>query len=279
MRRRQPMTEFRADYEFDGPDGRVALLDLFEGRPQLIVYHFWHPPGGEPCTGCSMFADQISELAHLHARDVTLALVSTAPRLQIEAFKQRMGWVVPWYTGAGSEFQEACDTTDYFALDVFLRDGDRVFLTYMTRGRGVEELGSVWTFVDLTPFGRQEEWEDTPPGPPAVAALSVVAEARPVGGERMTFAHVAGVPVEELLWLAPATSALWLALRSRIHAAATSARAASRIAETVSSPCPLRGVVQANRRTSARSARASRSASAARPSASAWRSARTTSSG
>ena len=163
-RRRQPMMEFSADHAFEGPDGVVGLGDLFEGRDQLLVYHFWHPPGGEPCTGCSMFADQISPLAHMNARDTSFALVSTAPQPQIEAFKRHMGWAIPWYTVIGEDFQKACGTTEYFALDVFLRDGDRVFLTYATTGRGVEALGSVWTFLDLTPLGRQEEWEDSPPG-------------------------------------------------------------------------------------------------------------------
>ena len=165
-RRRRPMTEIPPDYEFEGPDGRVKLGDLFEGRSQLILYHFWHPPEGDPCSGCSMFTDQISDLAHINARDTTLALVSTAPQPQIEAFKERMGWELPWYTVVGDEFQTARGTTEYFKLDVYLRDGDRVFLTYATRSRGVEALGSVWTFLDLTPFGRQEEWEDTPPGRP-----------------------------------------------------------------------------------------------------------------
>jgi predicted dithiol-disulfide oxidoreductase (DUF899 family) len=165
-RRRQPMTEFSSDYTFEGPEGAVALLDLFDGRRQLIVYHFWFPPDGDPCPGCSMFADQIPELAHLNARDTTLALVSRAPQEQIERFKQRMGWSMPWYTVIGQAFQEACGTTEYFALDVFLRDDDRVFLTYATTARGVEALGSVWTFLDLTPLGRQEDWEDTPPGRP-----------------------------------------------------------------------------------------------------------------
>jgi predicted dithiol-disulfide oxidoreductase (DUF899 family) len=165
-RRRQPMMEFGADYEFEGPDGVVTFADLFEGRSQLIVYHFWFPNDGDPCPGCSMFTDQVSELAHLNARDVTFATVSTAPQDQIAALKERMGWTMPWYTVVGEEFQKACGTSEYFALQVFLRDGDRVFLTYETRGRGVEALGSVWTFLDLTPLGRQEEWEDTPPGRP-----------------------------------------------------------------------------------------------------------------
>ena len=165
-RRQQPMTEVPTEYRFDGPGGEVGLLDLFEGRRQLILYHFWHPPNGEPCAGCSMFTDQVSELAHLNARDTSFALVSTAPQPRIEAFRRRMGWSVPWYTTIGEGFQGARGTTEYFSLDVYLRDGDRAFLTYETRGRGVEALGSVWTFLDLTPLGRQEEWEDTPPGRP-----------------------------------------------------------------------------------------------------------------
>lgn len=165
-RRRQPMTEFSPDHEFEGPDGVVGLADLFGGRHQLILYHFWFPPDGEPCTGCSMFTDQVSHLAHLNARDTSFALVSRAPQPQIERLKRRLGWSIPWYTVIGEGFQQACGTSEYFALDVFLRDGERVFLTYATTGRGVEALGSVWTFLDLTPLGRQEEWEDTPPGRP-----------------------------------------------------------------------------------------------------------------
>ena len=165
-RRRQPMMEFGTDYEFEGPEGVVTFAELFDGRSQLILYHFWFPKDGNPCPGCSMFTDQVSELAHLNARDVTFAIVSTAPQDQIAALKERMGWTMPWYTVVGEEFQKACGTSEYFALQVFLRDGDRVFLSYETRGRGVEALGSVWTFLDLTPLGRQEEWEDTPPGRP-----------------------------------------------------------------------------------------------------------------
>jgi predicted dithiol-disulfide oxidoreductase (DUF899 family) len=165
-RRRQPMMEFSTDYAFEGPDGVVKLPDLFEGRRQLLVYHFWFPPDGDPCDGCSMFTDQVSPLAHMKARDTSFALVSRAPQPRIEQYRRRMGWEIPWYTVIGTDFQEACGTTEFFALDVFLRDGDRVFLTYATTGRGVEALGSVWTFLDLTPFGRQEDWEDTPPGRP-----------------------------------------------------------------------------------------------------------------
>ena len=165
-RRRQPMTEFSPDHAFEGPDGVVTLADLFEGRRQLLAYHFWFPPDGEPCGGCTMFADQVSPLPHMNARDTSFAMVSRAPQSRIEEYRSRMGWSIPWYTVIGEDFQKACGTAEYFALDVFLRDGGRVFLTYATTGRGVEALGSVWTFLDLTPFGRQEEWEDTPPGRP-----------------------------------------------------------------------------------------------------------------
>ena len=165
-RRRQPMMEFSADFEFEGPDGVVKLTDLFDGRRQLLLYHFWFPPDGDPCGGCSMFTDQISPLAHINARDTSFALVSTAPQAEIERFKARMDWEIPWYTVIGDGFQKACGTSEYFALDVFLREGERVFLAYATTGRGVEALGSVWTFLDLTPLGRQEEWEDTPHGRP-----------------------------------------------------------------------------------------------------------------
>lgn len=161
-RRRQPMTAFATDFTFNDD---VPFLDLFEGRPQLILYHFWFPEDGEPCPGCTMFTDQVSELAHLNARDVTFALVSRAPQTRIAAYQERMGWDVPWYTDTLA-FQEACGTTEYFRLQVFLRDGDRAFLTYETTSRGVEALGSVWTFLDLTPYGRQEQWEDTPAGRP-----------------------------------------------------------------------------------------------------------------
>ena len=172
-RRRQPVTELDAGYAFDGPGGRSTLLDLFEGRSQLILYHFMFAPGGEPCGGCSMFTDQVGHLAHLHARDTTFALASLAPQAEIAPFRQRMGWSMPWYTVLDPEFRPACGLEGGgFALNVLLRDVNRVFLTYATSSRGVEALGSVWTFLDLTPLGRQEEWEDTPPGRPQGPAYS-----------------------------------------------------------------------------------------------------------
>jgi predicted dithiol-disulfide oxidoreductase (DUF899 family) len=165
-RRRQPAVEYRGGYLFEGPDGPATLIDMFDGRPQLIVYHFMFEPGGEPCGGCSMFTDNVGHLAHLNARDTTLALVSPAPQAEIQPFKDRMEWTLPWYSTADNGFNADCGVTTGFGLSVFLRDGDRALRTYFTSQRGVEALGSVWTFLDLTPFGRQESWEDSPAGRP-----------------------------------------------------------------------------------------------------------------
>jgi predicted dithiol-disulfide oxidoreductase (DUF899 family) len=174
-RRRLPRVRIDKDYIFQGPDGEARLLDLFEGRGQLILYHFMFAPGvdGWPdagCDGCSMVADQIPHLAHLHARDTSFAMVSLAPIEKIEAYRHRMGWEIPWYSSEGSDFNRdfGLTTDDYeiFGLSVFIREGDEVFRTYFTSGRGVETLGTVWTFLDLTPLGRQEDWEDSPQGSP-----------------------------------------------------------------------------------------------------------------
>jgi predicted dithiol-disulfide oxidoreductase (DUF899 family) len=177
-RRRLPMVRIDTDYVFEGPEGKAALLDLFEGRRQLILYHFMFAPDvhGWPtagCDGCSMFVDQVGHLAHFHARDTSFVLVSRAPLENIEPFKERMGWRIPWYSSAGSDFNRdfgvTTDRGETFGLSVFLRDGDDVYRTYFTNRRGVEALGSVWTFLDLTPFGRQETWEDSPEGYPQSA--------------------------------------------------------------------------------------------------------------
>jgi predicted dithiol-disulfide oxidoreductase (DUF899 family) len=174
-RRRLPMVEIDKPYVFEGPEGEASLLDLFEGRRQLILYHFMFAPGVEGwpsagCDGCSMVVDNIGHLAHLHARDTSLVLVSRAPLASIESYRERMGWAIPWFSSAGSDFNADFGVTteqgETFGLSVFLRDGERVYRTYFTSGRGVEALGSVWTFLDLTPLGRQEEWEDSPAGRP-----------------------------------------------------------------------------------------------------------------
>jgi predicted dithiol-disulfide oxidoreductase (DUF899 family) len=175
LRRRLPRVRIEQEYVLRGADGEATLLDLFEGRRQLILYHFMFAPGvdGWPeagCDGCSMVADQIPHLAHLRARDTSFAMVSLAPIERIEAYRTRMGWEIPWYSSAGTDFNRDFGVTrdgdENFALSVFVRDGDEVFRTYFTGGRGVETLGTVWTLLDLTPLGRQEDWEDSPEGYP-----------------------------------------------------------------------------------------------------------------
>jgi predicted dithiol-disulfide oxidoreductase (DUF899 family) len=173
-RRRLPMVHMDKRYVFEGPNGELSLLDLFDGRRQLIVYHFMFAPGSDQlCEGCSLFTDNIGELAHLRARDTSFTLVSRAPLAELDPVKRRMGWTVPWVSSFGSDFNDdmgvTIDGRETFGLSVFLRDGDSVFRTYFTNGRGVEALGSVWTFLDLTPLGRQENWEDTPAGRPQSA--------------------------------------------------------------------------------------------------------------
>jgi predicted dithiol-disulfide oxidoreductase (DUF899 family) len=170
-RRRLPVVAIDKRYVFEGPSASVTLLDMFEGRRQLVLYHFMFAPDvhGWPdagCDGCSMFVDQIGHPAHFHARRTSLALVSVASVAQIERYRDRMGWTIPWYSSAGSDFNRdfglTRDDGETFGLSVFITDGERVFRSYFTSGRGVEALGSVWTFLDLTPLGRQEDWEDSP---------------------------------------------------------------------------------------------------------------------
>lgn len=199
-RRRLPMVRIEKDYVFEGPNGKASLIDLFEGRRQLIIYHFmWLWEAGQPldkgCPSCSAWADHIARghLTHLHARGTSLALVSRAPLARIEPFKKRMGWTVPWYSSFGSDFNydfkvtldesvapleynyrtkaehEQAGTSYYFqgeqpfdlpGLSCFLRDGDKVFHTYSTYGRGGETVGGAYYFLDLTALGRQEDWEE-----------------------------------------------------------------------------------------------------------------------
>lgn len=205
-RRRLPMVEIGKDYVFEGPDGEVSLLDLFEGRRQLIVYHFmWLWDGGEPrdegCPGCSAGADEVSDglLEHLHARDTTLAHVSRGPWEKVDAYRAKKGWTFPFYSSHGSDFNfdfhvsfdESVAPIEYnyrsaaeleeaglpvgeweqpFDLhghSCFLRDGDRVFHTYSTYARGAEMVGGSYHWLDLTALGRQEDWEE-PAGRAAV---------------------------------------------------------------------------------------------------------------
>ncbi len=170
-RRRLPMVKIEKDYRFEGESGPARLVDLFEGRHQLILYHvMFGPTWQQGCVGCSMSVDNIGHLSHLHARDVSLALVSRAPQEKLAAYKRCMGWTVPWFSSFGSDFNADFGVTvgedEKSAVSVFLRDGDSVHRSYFTSGRGDEMLGTVWSYLDLVPFGRQENWEDSPPGWP-----------------------------------------------------------------------------------------------------------------
>ncbi|MEU5364479.1 DUF899 domain-containing protein [Streptomyces sp. NPDC005925] len=168
-RRRMPMVEVEKEYVFEGGDGRASLLDLFDGRDQLVVYHFMFAPEWESgCRSCSAFLDQIGHLAHMKARGTTFATVSRAPYTRILPFKARMGWTVPWYSSYLCDFNRDFEVTlehdgellERPGLSCFLRDRDRVFHTYSTYERGLDGLGSTTSLLDLTALGRQEEWEE-----------------------------------------------------------------------------------------------------------------------
>ncbi|MCX5047399.1 MULTISPECIES: DUF899 domain-containing protein [unclassified Streptomyces] len=187
-RRRLPMVEVDEEYVFEGGDGKATLPDLFEGRLQLVVYHFMFAPEWDTgCRSCSGFLDQIGHLAHLGARGTTFATVSRAPYTKILPFKARMGWAVPWYSSYGSDFNRDFDVTlqregesvERPGVSCFLRDGGRVFHTYSTYERGLDGLGSTTGFLDLTALGRQEEWEE-PKG--RASALGA-----PAGSERVRY--------------------------------------------------------------------------------------------
>jgi predicted dithiol-disulfide oxidoreductase (DUF899 family) len=200
-RRRLPMVRVEKDYVFEGPAGQVGLLDLFAGRPQLVLHHFmWtydSGPGGEErprdvgCPSCSVSADNIGHLTHLHVRSTTLAAVSRAPYAKIAGFRERMGWTFPWYSSAGSSFNYDFHATlddrvapvlfnfhdaaeleraghpwspemrgDWPGISAFLRDGDAIYHTYSTFARGIDLSGSTGYYLDLTALGRQEAWEE-----------------------------------------------------------------------------------------------------------------------
>ncbi len=186
-RRRLPMVAIDKDYTFESTEGSVTLTDLFEGRQQLIIYHFmFDPVWDEGCPGCSFLADNIGNLAHLHARDTTLILVSRSPVSKIEAYKKRMGWNIPWVSSLNNDFnydfhvtidaQKGSTEYNYKqtselgknwegwsgetpGISIFLKKGTEVFHTYSAYARGLEPLVGTLMYLDLTPFGRQEFWE------------------------------------------------------------------------------------------------------------------------
>ncbi|MET9257131.1 DUF899 domain-containing protein [Streptomyces sp. NPDC003717] len=164
-RRRLPAVEVGTEYVFEGGDGKATLLDLFEGRDQLVVHHFMFAPEWDAgCPGCSAFLDQIGHLAHLRARGTSFAAVSRAPYPRILPFKARMGWTLPWYSSYPGDFDRDLEATverdgqplDRAGLSCFLREGDRVLHTYSAFGRGLDGLGSADSLLDLTALGRRE---------------------------------------------------------------------------------------------------------------------------
>jgi predicted dithiol-disulfide oxidoreductase (DUF899 family) len=173
-RRRMPWMAVEKTYAFEGPSGRVSLRDLFAGRRQLIVYRAFFEPGvfGWPdhaCRGCSLVADQVAHVSHLHARDTSLVFASRAPQAEIARLKARMGWEeIPWVTITDS-FDADFGVHEWHGTNVFFSDGERVFRTYFINNRGDEQMGGTWSYLDITPLGRQEVWEDSPSGYPQTA--------------------------------------------------------------------------------------------------------------
>jgi predicted dithiol-disulfide oxidoreductase (DUF899 family) len=195
-RRRLPMVKLEKNYTFDGPRGQVPLLDLFAGRRQLIVYHFMFDPAWEKgCMGCTGYVAALGDLSLLEQRDTTFVLISRAPLPKLDAYKKTKGWAWPWYSSFGSDFNYDFHVTldervrpveyDYrtkaemeaakapnatqgeeHGSSVFFRVGSDVFHTYSTYARGTESLTDAYTLLDRTPYGRQEDFEDSPAGWP-----------------------------------------------------------------------------------------------------------------
>ncbi|HEY1545218.1 MAG TPA: DUF899 domain-containing protein [Xanthobacteraceae bacterium] len=195
-RRRLPMVKIDKDYVFDGPAGKQSLAALFEGRRQLIVYHFMFDPAWtKGCPACTRHVDAIGDLSRLNALDTTFVLVSRAPLSKLESYKAERGWKLPWFSSFGSDFNydfhvtndEKVAPVEYnyreraelaasgapnategeeHGLSVFFRLGDEVFHTYSAYARGTETLTDVRSLLDMTPYGRQQDFEDSPPGWP-----------------------------------------------------------------------------------------------------------------
>jgi predicted dithiol-disulfide oxidoreductase (DUF899 family) len=181
-RRRLPMVEVDAKTPLIGQSGPVTLLDTFEGRRQLIAYYFmWYPgqPAPEQCEGCTRYSTQIGDLSYLHDRDITYATFCQGPYNESVRYRDFMGWTMPWYSA-----QESLETLltgrriGMYHLVCYLRNGDRVFETYWTNGRGVEAMDYSYALMDLTAFGRQEKWQDSPPGWPQSSEYNYRANGR-----------------------------------------------------------------------------------------------------
>jgi predicted dithiol-disulfide oxidoreductase (DUF899 family) len=166
QRRRLPMIEFGHDYTFDTPTGPKTLLDLFDDRDQLVVYQFMDNGPDSFCPGCTAFTNNVTDLGDLADTSVAWATISNMPLSQIEPYKARMGWTMPFVSSRGTSFAQDCGADGGFLLSVFLRDGSDVYLTYSTTARGVDRTMFVHNILDLCPYGRQQDWEDSPAGWP-----------------------------------------------------------------------------------------------------------------
>ena len=170
-RRRLPMVKIEKEYVFDSAEGERSLAELFEGRRQLIIYHFMFDPAWDKgCPGCTSLVNALGDLSMLNERDTTFALISRAPQPKLDAYKAENGWTTAWYSSFGSDFNRdfdvTSDTGEGQGLSVFFRLGDEVFHTYSTYQRGVESLTDAYPLLDTTPYGRQEDFEDSPSGFP-----------------------------------------------------------------------------------------------------------------
>jgi predicted dithiol-disulfide oxidoreductase (DUF899 family) len=195
-RRRLPMVKIEKGYVFDGPNGKQGFKALFEGRRQLIVYHFMFDPAWDNgCPGCTVYVNALGDLSKLNERDTTFVLVSRAPLAKLEAYKAQKGWHIPWFSSFGSDFNYDFHVTldgnvapieynyrdkaemeaskgpnamegEGHGLSVFFRLGDDVFHTYSVYARGTGALVDAYSLLDATPYGRQQDFEDSPPGWP-----------------------------------------------------------------------------------------------------------------
>jgi len=175
-RRRLPMVELDAKLALIGPYGPLTLLEAFEGRRQLIAYYFmWYPdrPAAEQCEGCTWVTTQVTELSYLHSRDITYAVFCQGPYDESIRYHDFMGWDMPWYSAHASlDALLVGRQVGLFHLVCYLRDGDRVFETYWTTHRGAEAMDYSYALMDLTVYGRQESWEDSPPGWPQQCSIT-----------------------------------------------------------------------------------------------------------
>ncbi|AVH22623.1 DUF899 domain-containing protein [Nocardia cyriacigeorgica] len=168
QRRRLPMVRM-PDYTLEGAEGPVRLADIFAGKSQLIVYnHMWFPGKQWQCGGCTSFTAQFTRLKFLDNYDARFVIVTQGPIDEALAYRRRVGNKMDWYSTANSSFgaDVGAPPNGAFAVNVFLRDGDTVYRTWHTDGRGVEQLGYTFSLIDLLPYGRQEEWQDSPQGWP-----------------------------------------------------------------------------------------------------------------